>query len=98
MQSTIEEYLRANASSRQAAALVDFGDKPLAVLTAAIGSDPDKIAAHDDLTALSTNSTHRLVEGATHESLLLEQHDAAATTQAILDVVSSVRTREPLDR
>ena len=98
VQSTIEEYLRANASSRQAAALVDFGDKPLAVLTAASGSDADKIAAHDDLTALSTNSTHRLDDDATHESLLLEQQDAAATTQAILDVVSSVRSREPLAR
>ena len=98
MQSTIEEYLRAGASSRQAAALVDFGDKPLVVLTAASGSDADKIAAHDDLTALSTNSAHRVVEGATHESLILEQHDAAATTDAILDVVSSVRSREPLDR
>ena len=96
MQSTIEEYLRANASSRQAAALVDLGDKPLVVLTAAIGSDADKIAAHDDLTALSTNSTHRLVDDATHESLILEQHDAAATTEAILDVVSSVRSREPM--
>jgi len=98
VRSTIEEYLRAGASSRQAAALVDFRDKPLVVLTAAIGSDADKIAAHDDLTALSTNSAHRVVEGATHESLLLEQHDAAATTEAILDVVSSVRSREPLDR
>jgi pimeloyl-ACP methyl ester carboxylesterase len=96
VQSTIEEYLRANASSRQAAALVDFGDKPLAVLTAASGSDADKIAAHDDLTALSTNSTHRLIDDATHESLLLERQDAAATTRAILDVVSSVRSREPL--
>ena len=97
MQSTIEEYLRAGASSRQAAALDDFGDKPLVVLTAASGSDADKMAAHDDLTALSTNSAHRVVEGATHESLILEQHDAAATTDAILDVVSSVRSREPVD-
>ena len=98
LRSTVEEYLRASASSGQAAALDDFGDKPLVVLTAGSGSDADTIAAHDDLTALSTNSAHRLVDGATHESLILEQQDAAATTQAIVDVVSSVRSREPLDR
>ena len=98
LQSTIEEYLRASASSGQAAALDDFGDKPLVVLTAGSGSDADTISAHDDLTALSTNGTHRLVDDATHASLILEQQDAAATTQAILDVVSSVRSREPLDR
>ena len=98
LQSTIDEYLRANASSGQATALDDFGDKPLVVLTAGSGSDADTIAAHDDLTALSTNSAHRLVDGATHESLILERQDAAATTQAILDVVSSVRNREPLAR
>ena len=98
MQSTIEEYLQAGASSGQAAALVDFGDKPLVVLTAGRGSDADKIAAHEELTALSTNSAHRVVDGATHEELILEQDDAAATTEAVLDVVSSVRSGEPLDR
>jgi pimeloyl-ACP methyl ester carboxylesterase len=98
VQSTIEEYLRASASSGQAAALADFGDKPLVVLTAGSGSDADTIAAHGDLTALSTNSAHRLVDGVTHESLILQQQDAAATTQAIIDVVSSVRSREPLAR
>ena len=98
VRSTIDEYLQAKDSSAQAAALDDLGDKPLVVLTAAIGSDADKIAAHGALTALSTNSAHRVVEGATHESLLLAERDAAATTQAILDVVSSVRTGEGLAR
>jgi hypothetical protein len=96
LQSTIDEYLKANTLSGQAAALDDFGDKQLVVLTAGSGSDADKIAAHDDLTAFSTNSAHRVVDGATHESLILHEQDAAATTQAILDVVSSVRSRERL--
>jgi hypothetical protein len=47
---------------------------------------------------LSTNSAHRVVDGATHTSLVLDEQDAAATTQAILDVVSSIRNDEPLDR
>jgi hypothetical protein len=41
---------------------------------------------------------HRVVDGATHESLILDEHDSAATTQAILDVVSSVRSHESLVR
>ncbi len=62
VRSTIDEYLQANTSTGQAAALEDFGDKPLVVLTAGSGSDADKIAAHDDLAAaLSTNSVHRVV-------------------------------------
>ena len=96
LQSTIDEYLQANTSAGQAAALDDFGDKPLVVLTARSGSDADWIAAHDDLADLSTNSAHRVVDGATHASLILDEGDAAATTQAILDVVSSIRNDEPL--
>jgi pimeloyl-ACP methyl ester carboxylesterase len=98
LQSTIDEYLQANTSAGQAAALDDFGDKPLVVLTAGSGSDADLIAAHDDLAALSTNSAHRVVDGATHNDLLLDESAAAATTQAILDVVSSIRSAGPLDR
>jgi len=95
-QSTFDEYLQAGTSAGQAAALQDFGDKPLVVLTAGIGSDADKVAAHDDLAALSTTRAHRVVDGATHGDLLLEESAAAAVTQAILDVVSSIRDDEPL--
>jgi hypothetical protein len=41
---------------------------------------------------------HRVVAGATHAGLVGEQRDAAATTQAILEVVSSVRSAAPLVR
>jgi hypothetical protein len=44
---------------------------------------------------LSTNSVHRVIDGA-HEDLIADEEDAAATTQAIRDVVSSVRTHQPL--
>jgi hypothetical protein len=50
------------------------------------------------LAALSTNSVHRVIDGATHASLVLDEEDAAATTQAILAVVSSVRSMAPLAR
>jgi hypothetical protein len=41
---------------------------------------------------LSTNSVHRIIDGAIHEDLITNEEDAAATTQAILDVVSAVRS------
>jgi hypothetical protein len=48
------------------------------------------------LATLSTNSAHRTIAGATHQGLIADEKAAAATTHAILDVVSSVRSSEPL--
>lgn len=96
LRSTIDEYVQANASMGQAAALRDFGDKPLVVLTAGSGSDAAWIARHDKLAALSTSSVHRVVDGADHEALIADEQHSAATTQAVLDVVSSVRSGVPL--
>ena len=90
--STIDEYLQAAASAEQAAALRDFADKPLIVLTAGRGHDAAWSAAQNRMARLSTNSLHRIIAGATHEDLIANQEDAAATTQAILDVVASVRS------
>jgi pimeloyl-ACP methyl ester carboxylesterase len=98
LRSTIDEYIQANASVEQAASLRDFADKPLVVLTAGSGSPADWSAKQNAMAALSTNSVHRVIAGATHTSLIFEKKDAAATTQAILDVVSSVRSAAPLAR
>jgi pimeloyl-ACP methyl ester carboxylesterase len=92
LRSTIDEYLQAGASVEQAAALGDFADKPLIVLTAGSGHDAAWFAAQNRLARLSTNSVHRVIDGATHEDLIGNEEDAAATTQAILDVVASVRS------
>jgi pimeloyl-ACP methyl ester carboxylesterase len=96
LQSTFDEYIHAAASRDQAASLRDFGDKPLVVLTAGSGHDAAWFAAQDELASLSTNSAHRVIDGATHSDLVLEKDDAAVTSQAILDVVSSVRGAGPL--
>ena len=95
VRSTIDEFVQANASMEQAASLGDFADKPLVVLTAGSGHDAAWAAAQNHLATLSTNSVHRVIDGATHEALIAEQEPAAATTQAILDVVSSVRSAGP---
>jgi pimeloyl-ACP methyl ester carboxylesterase len=96
LRSTIDEYAQGSRAARQAAALTDFADKPLVVLTAGSGHDAAWTAAQSHLATLSTNSVHRVIDGATHASLTDEEQDAAATTQAILDVVLSVRTHQPL--
>jgi hypothetical protein len=43
---------------------------------------------------------HNVIDGATHASMISDEEDAATTTttQAILDVVSSVRSAGPLVR
>jgi pimeloyl-ACP methyl ester carboxylesterase len=96
LRSTIDEYVQANSSMEQAASLRDFADKPLVVLTAAVGSDAADFAAQNDLATLSTNTVHRVIDGATHAGLIANEADAAATTRAILAVVSSVRSARPL--
>jgi pimeloyl-ACP methyl ester carboxylesterase len=98
VQSTIDEYIQATASMDQAASLGDFAEKPLVVLTAGTGSDAAWSAAQNDLATLSTNSVHRVIDGATHNQLIMDEDDAAATSQAILDVVSSLRSAGPLVR
>jgi pimeloyl-ACP methyl ester carboxylesterase len=94
---TLDEFVQANASEEEAAALADFADKPLVVLTAGIGSDASHLAAQEDLASLSTNSENRVIEDASHQTLIANEEGAAVTSEAILDVVSSVNGSGPLE-
>lgn len=94
--SSIEEYADAGDAVRHAASLVDFGNKPLFVVTAGSGSDAAWVAAQDRMAALSSNSAHITVDGADHVALVSEQDAAATTARAILDVVEAVRSGAPL--
>jgi pimeloyl-ACP methyl ester carboxylesterase len=96
LRSGIDEFVQANTAMVQAGALTDFADKPLVVLTAGVGSDEAHLASQGQLATLSTNSVHRTVEGAVHEALVADQAPAGVTAQAILDVVTAVRTGEPV--
>jgi pimeloyl-ACP methyl ester carboxylesterase len=98
VRSTIDEYVQGNASAQEAASLTDLADKPLIVLTAGVGHHAAWSATQNRLATLSTNSAHRVVAGATHPELVGDKKGAAATTQAILDVVASVRRPAPLPR
>jgi pimeloyl-ACP methyl ester carboxylesterase len=81
----------------QARALTTLGERPLTVLTASATSTATEgwDGAQDQLAALSTNSVHRTV-ASTHPGLLEDVRPAAASVRAIIEVISSVRTRTPL--
>ena len=60
--------------------------------------EPEWLELQDDLATLSPNSTHRVVEGATHTSLLYDRSDSRATSAAIVEVVAALRNDRPLAR
>ena len=94
---TALEFRATPQSTTQTRSLRSLGNKPLAVVTAGI-SEPDWLELQADLVTLSPNSTHRVVEGATHTSLMYERSDAQATGAAIVEVVAAVRNDRPLAR
>jgi hypothetical protein len=80
----------------QAGAVTNLGDLPLSVLTAPVDAQTGWLAPQMDLAALSGNSVHLVVAGATHESLLDNQTDATVSGRAIIQVVDAARTGTPL--
>jgi pimeloyl-ACP methyl ester carboxylesterase len=94
--STLVEYADAGAAAREAAALTSFGNKPLFVLTAGAGNPPSWFVAQKRLATISTDGVQRTVPGIDHQGMVGDRVGAAATTGAILDVVSAVRTAQPL--
>ena len=81
---------------KQARALESIGSTPLIVVTALEGQQAGWASAQDDLATLSTNSIHRIVPGATHDSLLADRADAAQSSRAIRDAVRAIRAAKPL--
>jgi hypothetical protein len=75
-----------------------LGDMPLAVLSvteqALYGEILTKLQA--ELPALSSNSLHRTVEGATHENLVAQRAHALVVVDAILRVLDAAQTGKPL--
>ena len=96
LRSFIEEFVEANTSVQQAASLTNLDGKPLVVVTADTGNAAGWEQAQDRMATLSTNSSHRVAKATTHESLLYDEADSAAASQAIHDVVAAVRTSQPL--
>src|SRR5215204_5283878 len=94
---TFEEFGVTPETNAQVSNMGSLGDKPLAVISAGKQS-PDWLEMQDELAALSPNSIHSVVKGATHESLLYDKGDSQVTSAAIQQVVQAVRTDQPLSR
>ena len=108
---TKRQEMYAPERDAQVRATRDLGDKPLVVLTAgdhsrdfAAGVSPAArtrfehtwYTLQSELAALSTDSNHRVVEGAGHSTLQTDREDAQETIAAIVRVVKAVRSDEPL--
>lgn len=94
--SLLHEELTGAASIRQASMLTNLGAKPLLVLTADTGHDASWQSAQDQLATLSTNSLHRYAPDTTHVSMLADERDSAAASQAVRDVVAAVHSHGSL--
>src|SRR3989449_6753443 len=91
-----DEFAELQTALQQAQALKSLGDKPLIVVTAAKEAQDGWLPLQDEMAALSTNSIHRVLPNTTHASLIEDKGDAAMASQAIHDVVESIRTANPL--
>src|SRR5215218_140018 len=94
---TVEEFGATPQTSAQVRSMGSLGDEPLAVITAG-KQTRDWLEMQDELAALSSNSVHRVVDGATHESSLYDKGDAQVTSAEIEQVVQAGRTDQPLTR
>jgi pimeloyl-ACP methyl ester carboxylesterase len=92
---TVEEFRATPETTAQVRSAGSLGETLLAVISAGEQS-PSWLEMQEELAALSSDSSHRVVEGATHVSLLYERRDAQVTSAAILEVVEAVRNDQPL--
>jgi hypothetical protein len=73
-----------------------LGDIPLLVLVATEPADSFRKVwnqANIEMADLSTNGSYRIVEGATHMSLVYRHADVQVSTDGILSVLDAVRTK-----
>ena len=95
------EFLASPATMTQVNDSGSLGNIPLFVLTATEHGTPPKQEElwqnwQIDLASLSTNSLHKIVEGADHASFWLDAETAKVSIAAILQVVEAARTGQPL--
>ncbi len=87
-----DEFLRLDGILDAAGALPDLGDRPLVVVTAAAEPLDGWLVQQDRLATLSTNVSHRVFPDLTHDSLIESVNGATAASDAIVAVVTSIRS------
>jgi len=75
----------------EAKALRTLGNRPLGVVSGAVGEQRGWASAQQALAKLSTNSEQRTVVGASHDALLADRGFASVTSRAIVQVVRAAR-------
>src|SRR6266566_2792827 len=93
-----DEFAELPNTLKEAAELTTLGDRPLIVVTAAKGAQAGWLPLQDEMTGLSSNSVHRVLPDTDHPGLIHDRAGAAQASQAILDVVASVRSGTPLTK
>lgn len=96
------EFLASSATTAQVNESGSLDNTPLFVLTATEhGTPPNQEQLWQnwqiDLATLSTDSVHKIVEGADHASFWLDAETAKVSVAAILQVVESARTGQSLE-
>lgn len=91
-----DEFSQIRTSLDQAAELQSLGSVPLEVVTAGRQDYAEWFSLQDDLVALSTDSVHRMLPDASHDMITADEGTARQSSQAIVDVVSAVRTGAPI--
>jgi pimeloyl-ACP methyl ester carboxylesterase len=98
---TLKNQAMEATSAQVIAAEEELRDQPLIVLSAA---QPEQDRSREVWTAVnaaiaarSTNGIHVVVPGSDHISLALDRKDATVTTNAILKMLTAVRTGRPLN-
>ena len=93
-----DEFAELPMTLTEAAALTTLGDRPLIVVTAVKGAQTGWLPLQDRMAGLSTNSAHWVLADTDHPGLIHDGVGAAQASQAILDVVASVRSGAPLTK
>jgi hypothetical protein len=91
-----DEFVELPTALKQAGRLHSIGNKPLIVVTARKDAQRGWLPLQNEMARLSTNSLHRILANATHQSLTEDKRYATLSSQAIRDVVMAVRMGNPL--
>jgi pimeloyl-ACP methyl ester carboxylesterase len=93
-----DEFAELPGTLAEAARLTTIGRRPLVVVTAARGALTGWLGLQARMAGLSANSDHRVLADTDHAGLIYNRVGAAQASQAILDVVASVRSGRALTR
>ncbi len=88
---TLDEFLAWDSICAEVRRARNLGNRPLAVLSAGRNLLPGSLELQGELAALSSDSMHRLVTGATHVTLVTHKEYAMRVVDAIRQIVEKVK-------